>query len=226
MFTGNGAHPPARSQRAALIARWFGLDRCRLPQASCDQAERAREIAALIVPGTIALLSGASGSGKTTLLAQLRRLAEQDGRTWIDIAEISLPKRPVVDCFDETATLGQVLGCLSRVGLGEAATYLRTPSELSDGQRWRLRMAMAMHHVQGAAAGKTVIVADEFAATLDRISAMVVARALRRSIDASSACGPAAIVATSHTDLLDALGPDVVANCDFGRVHITRRAAV
>jgi ABC-type ATPase with predicted acetyltransferase domain len=72
-----------------------------------------------------------------------------------------------------------------------------------------------------------VLVADEFAAVLDRVTAMVVARALRRAIDASA--GLCAVVASSHDDLEAALLPDVVVRCDFSRWSVgepRRREAV
>jgi ABC-type ATPase with predicted acetyltransferase domain len=58
-------------------------------------------------------------------------------------------------------------------------------------------------------------VCDEFAAVLDRVSAAIVARALRRAIDATP--GLSAVVATSHDDLGLALRPDTLIRCDFGR---------
>jgi len=57
------------------------------------------------------------------------------------------------------------------------------------------------------------IVADEFAATLDRLTAKTIARGVRRWID-RSACERAAsitlIVATTHDDLLESLHPEVL----------------
>src|SRR5207248_9473630 len=105
---------------------------------------------------------------------------------------------------------------LARVGLSEAWTYLRTPSELSEGQRWRFKLALALHRAGAmivsqesartsllAAGGSPrgdaeptgapahgydwrevresspILACDEFAAVLDRVTAMVVARCLR-----------------------------------------------
>ncbi len=61
--------------------------------------------------------------------------------------------------------------------------------------------------------GGSVIVCDEFAAVLDRLTAMIVARCLRRAIDAHP--NVAAVVATSHEDLIAALKPDVVVAVRF-----------
>jgi ABC-type ATPase with predicted acetyltransferase domain len=67
----------------------------------------------------------------------------------------------------------------------------------------------------------TTLVCDEFAALLDRVTACIVARCLRRAIDRSNgrAC---AIVATSHDDLVRALLPDIVVNCDFFQVTVEK----
>ena len=72
-----------------------------------------------------------------------------------------------------------------------------------------------------AHARDAILVADEFCAVLDRISAKVVARCLRKTINAQREI--AAIVATSHDDLEAALEPDLVVCCDFGRTTMGRR---
>jgi ABC-type ATPase with predicted acetyltransferase domain len=146
---------------------------------------------------------------------------------------------------DDDPAIVAALVALSRVGLGEVWSYLRRPTELSEGQRWRLRLALALARAQdppplppgpaiptpasppdrapARTGGKErrddtprafdVLAADEFAAPLDRVTAMVVARALRRAVDARPHL--AAVVATSHDDLVTALDPDVLVRCDF-----------
>src|SRR5204862_205805 len=69
----------------------------------------------------------------------------------------------------------------------------------------------------------SIIACDEFAAMLDRVSAAVVARALRRIIDQSKA---SAVVATSHDDLVRALGPDAIVRCDFDHLTVEKGAAI
>ena len=181
------------------------------------------ELATLIPgPGAITLISGASGGGKSSLLRALRSEHFNSSTRCIDMAAIRLRERPVIDCF-ANANLTDALSLLSRVGLAEAWTYLKTPAQLSEGQRWRLRLALALYR-----SGKTkthsncVIFADEFAALLDRVTAAVVARVLRRTIDDGRRRGArvSAIVATSHDDLMTALSPDRIVRCDFGRLQI------
>jgi ABC-type thiamine transport system ATPase subunit len=216
-----------RTERAATVARWFGLSRHEPSNADARRDETLPPIA-LPTAGTILLLTGPSGSGKSRLLATLHQQAGDD-IDLIDLAALTPPAQtPLVDCFGD-APLRDILLLLARIGLGEAWTYLRTPEELSEGQRFRLKLALGLHAAKRQAPGRqstarrVILVCDEFAAVLDRITAMVVARCLRRSIDANPHL--AAIVATAHDDLQPALKPDLIAWCDFGRVewHPTRR---
>jgi len=196
--------PQVRSARARRVAELFGL---KIEPADAMPVIRlqAREIV---------LIVGPSGAGKSSLLRHA--LGAQLDIKWIDLNRIRLPKaKTIIECFPG-ADDAQTMDVLSRVGLAEVWTYLRLPGELSEGQRWRLRLALAMW---GAARGKgpAVILADEFCATLDRITAAVVARALRRAIDAAE--NLSALVATSHDDILDALEPNRVVRCDFGKIE-------
>ena len=146
--------------------------------------------------GQVVYITGGSGAGKSLLL---RLLAEQFDEM-IDIDGIDLPVgKPVVDCFGDD--LDRALGWLSQAGLSDAFALLRSPDQLSDGQRYRLRLAMAM-------AGRAMVICvDEFCAALDRVTAAVVAANVRRFADRT---GTTVLVATSHDDLLEDLRPDVV----------------
>lgn len=207
--------PRPRSQRTRAIARWFGLkpdvQSKPIPRpASCDV------ISLIPQPGELVLITGASGSGKSSLLRAIRATLEQG--TIIDLNRIRLRPLPVVDCFGPAGT-SRVLRILSRVGLSEAWTYLRTPDELSEGQRWRLRLGIALYRLNHRS--DSVLLADEFAALLDRVTAGIIARALRRAIHAING---RAIVATAHDDLVAALQPDRIIKCDFGTARVTHGA--
>jgi ABC-type ATPase with predicted acetyltransferase domain len=91
---------------------------------------------------------------------------------------------------------------------------LRTPAELSDGQRYRLRLAQVMSLIERGDSGQgkgelTVILADEFAATLDRLTASIIARNIRKWVT-RSARPLCFVAATTHDDLLEHLEPDVL----------------
>jgi ABC-type ATPase with predicted acetyltransferase domain len=220
------------------VARWFGVEPGDDPYAHGEG--EVGEAGIDLRAGRIVLITGASGAGKSTLLRKLRARWRRKAN-WIDLAAIDPGEGLVVDVMteclpvsafaDEDARVIAALEALSRVGLGEVWTYLRKPSELSEGQRWRLRLAMGIapgtpraswpRRLNGAPARMSILAADEFCAPLDRVTAMVVARALRRCIDAN-ARGPCAVVATSHDDLAAALAPDQIVRCDFGAIERVR----
>jgi hypothetical protein len=99
-------------------------------------------------PGDVVYVTGPSGCGKSVLLT---RLAEALGQAWpdarfADLAAMDLPPdRTVIDLMQPP--LARALQVLSAAGLADAFLLLRTPQELSDGQRWRLRLALAIENV-------------------------------------------------------------------------------
>lgn len=198
---------------APTIARWFQLPLT--PPAPMDGLPAV----SLPKPGQILLLTGASGSGKSTLLKQIRAKSIAAGRRTIDLAEVRLPDRPTIDV--PGAALDQTLRVLSAVGLAEAHTYLLPPSALSEGQRWRLRLAVVL--ARASRRNSALVVADEFGALLDRVTALTLARALRRLTGQPAYAHLSFALATSHDDLIPALKPDALVRCDFGAYAVESR---
>ena len=155
-----------------------------------------------IAPKEVVYITGGSGAGKSVMLQLLReRMPEA-----IDLHQQHWPcDKPVVDCFD--CALDETMCYLSMAGLSDTIAMLRRPEELSDGQRYRLRLAMAMSQKPSA------IFIDEFCNRLDRITAAVVAHNVRKFADKFDTTF---IVATSHDDLLEDLRPDIVVVKFFG----------
>jgi len=219
--------PQAKSEfacsRAQTIAQWFGISHARqhAPHWSIDA-----RLPSVPAARQILLITGPSGAGKSTLLREYRRRIPP--RLRIELQHLVLLRKPIIELFDELS-LEEALLLLSRMGLAEAHSYRLPPAMLSDGQRWRLRLAMALYLAQhrpkpaggprdaGAAA---CILADEFAGLLDRVTGTIVANMLRRAVDGQP--GLRAIVASSRDDLAAALRPDVIVTCDFGRVYVQR----
>ncbi len=111
--------------------------------------------------------------------------------------------------------LSETLSLLAACGLGEAQLLLRTPAELSDGQRYRFRLAC------GFAQKPCWIVADEFTAALDRTLAKVIAFNLRKL---ATRWGVGCLLATTHADILDDLQPDLLVRCRLdGDPVVTRQ---
>jgi uncharacterized protein len=97
-------------------------------------------------PGDVVYITGPSGSGKSVLLTRLQEALHAAGPgdvAAVDLAEISLAGgRAVIDLM--AGPLTQRLRILSAAGLADAFLLLRKPHELSEGQRWRLRLALAI----------------------------------------------------------------------------------
>lgn len=158
--------------------------------------------------GDVALLTGPSGAGKSTLLhAIAHRLG--DDAVALDGADplASLdPRRLIADQF-HGARAESIMPRLSAVGLGEARLLVRTPAQLSQGERFRLALAAAAHTAERLGARWLLI--DECAAPLDRSTAMCVCGALRRWLRRRG--GTLRVVAASaHEDLPALLAPQLL----------------
>ncbi|WP_225322305.1 ATP-binding cassette domain-containing protein [Klebsiella pneumoniae] len=149
--------------------------------------------------GDVVYVTGQSGSGKSVVLRELQRLMADAGQRVASIDDfIFADDTNVIDQLGKTTS--DALGLLSMAGLNDAYLFVRKPSEMSDGQKYRLKIAKLIE------SGADVWVADEFGAVLDRVTAQVVASNLQR---AARAVGATVIVATTHEDLKNALRPSV-----------------
>lgn len=149
--------------------------------------------------GDVVYATGQSGSGKSVVLRELQRMMAESGQTVSSIDDFVFEDGAnVIDQLGKTTS--DALGLLSMAGLNDAYLFVRKPSEMSDGQKYRLKIAKLIE------SGADVWVADEFGAVLDRVTAQVVASNLQR---AARAVGATVIVATTHEDLKNALRPSV-----------------
>lgn len=171
--------------------------------------------------GQVVFLTGPSGSGKSRLLRALVGRMKQRGQCVLDPTQVTWPDAAVIDCI-HLPDLQDRLKLLSRVGLADAWSFVQKPTELSDGQRWRLVLAMLLVRAEQTR-GPVVIVMDEFASLLDRVTAAIVARSLRKLLDAG-AFRAGVVVATAHDDIARALRADCVVTCDFGQFHVEKGA--
>jgi ABC-type transport system involved in cytochrome c biogenesis ATPase subunit len=158
----------------------------------------------IIRPGDVVYITGDSGSGKSVLLRALKAdLGSEAG----DMALChAASDQPLIETVGQTVEEG--LELLSRVGLNDAFLFLRTYNQLSDGQKYRYRLAKLIE------SGCPWWLCDEFCSTLDRDTAKIVAFNVQKL---ARALGKTVVVATTHGDLLQDLGPNVQIHKRFGK---------
>jgi ABC-type lipoprotein export system ATPase subunit/GNAT superfamily N-acetyltransferase len=200
-FTFNIAYETATeiTPRTVDVAEAFGL--------GVDQAQKFvlfDNVDLRIGSRDVVYITGDSGSGKSVLL---RALGEDLGDEAVDMASLeSSPEKPIIDAVGES--FGEALELLSRAGLNDAFLFVRRFRELSDGQKYRFKIAKLME------SGGQWWVADEFCSLLDRDAARIVAFNLQK---VARQLGRAVVVATSHGDLFEDLKPSVHVHKRFGK---------
>ncbi|UCE98645.1 MAG: hypothetical protein JSV82_05495, partial [Planctomycetota bacterium] len=132
------------------------------------------------------------------MLRELEKMIPASER--VNLGKVKLPQdKSVIDCVDGDVLAG--LRLLSLAGLNDVFCIVNEVSNLSDGQRYRLRLARAL------ASGKKFIFGDEFCCELDRICASVISYNVHKFAKHS---GVIFILASSHEDMLGDLSPDVI----------------
>ena len=167
--------------------------------------------------GDVIYITGQSGGGKSVLLRNLSAQMEAEGKSVINLDHIAFEDRPLIDQIGRDTN--HAIELLAAAGINDAYLYVRKPGELSDGQRYRFRLAKAIE------TGAQVWAADEFLAVLDRTSAKVIAFSLQKN---ARRRGVTLMVATTHTDMVADLYPDLVIEKRFRekvRVETFEKAA-
>lgn len=182
-----------RSNRILEVAEAFGIGLDEKEFVVFDNLELE------VNKGDIVYITGQSGSGKSLLLRELASQMKKSNQSVVNLDEIVLEDKPLIDQIGKDTN--DAIRILSIAGINDAYLYVRKPSELSDGQRYRFRLAKAVE------ANADVWVADEFLAVLDRIAAKVIAYSLQKT---ARRVGSTVIVATTHTDMVNDLSPDLL----------------
>ena len=205
------------SEKAAQICRMFGLTADRLAERSVRHNCQVE-----INDGDIVYITGPSGAGKSIVLNELAKsvpaqdMVSLDQIELADSAEAAAPRPAELVAKPQAAKAGPTektlidyvngdfvtsLRILSTAGLGDVFCILSRPANLSDGQKYRFRLAMAL------ATGKKFVFADEFCSNLDRITAAVISYNVHKFAKRN---GVTFILASSHKDILLDLAPDVL----------------
>ena len=181
------------TDKVVQVCRMFGLTADRLTQRCIINNCRLE-----INDGDIVYITGPSGAGKSVLLKELEKAVPASDK--VNLARIKLPRdKTLIDCID--ADMLTSLRMLSDAGLNDVFCILNQPANLSEGQKYRFRLAMAM------AAEKKFIFADEFCSGLDDITAAVISYNIHKF---AKRTGTTFILASSQDDILLDLAPDVL----------------
>jgi ABC-type ATPase with predicted acetyltransferase domain len=197
---------PQKSERVTTVMRMFGVGIDRL---KCQRTTHACEVE--VNDGDIVYITGPSGAGKSVLLREMQASVGDDDK--IVIEQIALPAdKSVIDCIGGNGTIDG-LSILSYAGLSDVFCMLNAPANLSEGQKYRFRLACAL------ASGRKFIFADEFCSNLDRITASVIAYNVRRFAKRNNVTF---FLASAHEDILADLQPDVLVVKRFeGEAEVT-----
>jgi len=154
--------------------------------------------------GEIIYITGDSGGGKSILLKELNKRLMMEGSRIFLSSIIPNPEDVIVESIGKTTE--EAVRLLSVMGLNDAFIFLRKYKELSDGQKYRYRLAKMLE------TGMDFYFIDEFCAKLDRITAKVIAYNLQKVVRRT---GVTLFIATTHLDLITDLNPDILVTKNY-----------
>ncbi len=189
-------HPIPTDVDAGRVAAMFGL-REGLTETLYDNFELE------VQTHQIVAIAGPSGGGKSVLLRHVARAVPDSIVLRTDL--LSRTSSPAVGVL-RGGQLRERLEVLSRCGLAEAAALITPASKLSGGQQYRLALASALHRARRRRK-PVLVIADEFAATLDPVTASVLSGQIRKLISSSPL---ALMISTPRMELIQALQCDRV----------------
>jgi ABC-type lipoprotein export system ATPase subunit/N-acetylglutamate synthase-like GNAT family acetyltransferase len=160
--------------------------------------------------GDLICITGDSGGGKSLLLNAIKSYFGEEAVS-LDELEVD-PEETLVEGVGKDVT--EAFRILSFCGLNDAFLFLRKYKELSEGQKYRYKLAKLIDQEC-----KSVWIIDEFCATLDRVMARVIAFLLQK---VARKLGKTVVVASTHSDFLADFQPDILVNKGYERdVEVT-----
>ncbi len=199
------------SQRTTEVALQFGL-----PPGAGERATVVEPTRVAIGPGRILLLAGPSGSGKSTALGRI----ESHFASGCMVGRVGFrPDQAILDQVAPWAPLGEALSILTACGLGDAHLWVRPFEALSDGEKFRAKLARAVaRHTRAPSAAP--LLCDEFCSTLHRRVAKAISYCLHKLVTRR---GLSVVLACSNEDVIADLQPHTIVWMKGGKCEVEER---
>lgn len=152
----------------------------------------------------IGVIVGKSGTGKTTIAKKL--FGDY-------IYNPKYTDEPIIDNFPKNKSMEEISSILNSVGFSSIPSWLKPYSVLSNGEKMRVDLAMAIMQDQ------EIIIFDEFTSVVDREVAQVGSFSLQKKIRKDN---KKFIAVTCHFDILEWLNPDWIFNTDKMEFELPR----
>jgi len=200
------------SRRTGEVATAFGLS---------VEPRRVRlvgDAAVELGPGRIVAIVGPSGAGKSTALAGLAGAFPLA----CFVQQVRFPAEvAVIDRVAVGESMCQTLALMTSCGLGDANLWVRPYDVLSEGERFRARLARAISLV-GRDPSVAPLLCDEFCSSLDPLAAKAVSFNLRKLTSRKKL---SLVVSCLDDAVLADLQPDVVVRLGrCGAAEVEERA--
>lgn len=201
---------PEESNRCRQVQEAFGIVRREF------QTEVMQNFSAKFNAGEIILVTGASGVGKSIFMEAIYRACGEGRNTNSRSEKVAIDYRPGLRAkiarlqnpplnkspieLLGSHDLDQSMRILARAGLAEAQLFVRPAYALSEGQSYRLSLALALSK------NPDILLVDKFCEPLDEYTSAAVCRKLRKTVAEDGIC---AVVATADArKILPELRPD------------------
>jgi len=163
--------------------------------------------------GDLIYVTGDSGGGKSLLLKAFERFFGDEA---IELSSLEIDENEIL-VEGVGKDVKEAIEILSLCGLNDAFLFLRRFKELSDGQKYRYKLAKLLDRKE-----KSVWIVDEFCASLDRVMARIIAFLIQKT---ARKLGKTVIVATTHQDIIGDFQPDIIIDKGFERdVNVIRNS--
>ena len=187
------------SVRVQKIEKAFDCD----PKIYC-QRDIQYEVPPLDSDWQIGLIVGPSGAGKTTVAKELLGDCLYEAGNWRDDCAMC-------DNFPPEVESEKIHFLLTAVGLSSVPCWIKPYSVLSNGEKFRADLALALSQGQDG----DVVAFDEYTSVVDRTVAKTASMALNKQIK-KGRINRRFVAVTCHYDLIEWLQPDWILDMESG----------